>query len=217
MTNKPNMASVMVSIAIIGILILGSLVAIPSINHVFAKQSLTTTSNLVQEKNDNKNGDTIHKNLNIENKALKSSNTKGFSTTVLKIHNRERAAVGSPALVWSNSLSSSAKSWAKHLVQIGSLQYSSGKGYGENLSFRSDSRGPGAISTTSLLQGWVDEKIGYSVHPFQWPGDKAHAHYTQMVWKTTTKIGCGTATSGNSVYLVCHYAPQGNIQGVRPY
>ena len=211
------MTSVMVSTSVMGILIIVALVAIPSINHVFAKQSLTTTSSLAQEKNDNKNGDKIYKNLNIENKALKSSNTIDFTTTVLKIHNRERAVVGSPALVWSNSLSSGAKSWAKHLVQIGSIQHSSGKGYGKNLSFRSDSRGPGAISTTSLLQGGVGEKNGYSVHPFQGPGDKAHAHYTQMVWKTTTKIGCGTATSGNIVYLVCHYAPQGNIQGVCPY
>lgn len=214
---KTKITSVMASISITGILILVALTAIPLINHVFAKQTLTLNKNPSHENNNNKNGDVSQESINIENKALKSSNTKNFAKTILKIHNRERAAVGSPALVWSNTLAANAKSWASHLAQIGTLQHSTGKGYGKNLSFRSDSRGPGAISTTSLLQGWVNEKNGYSVHAFQWPGDKAHAHYTQLVWKTTTKIGCGTAVSGNSVYLTCQYTPQGNIQGERPY
>jgi uncharacterized protein YkwD len=153
-------------------------------------------------------------NNNVGNTQLQGTD---FINTILKIHNNERAAVSVTPLVWSNTLATNAKSWAEHLANINTLQHSTGKGYGENLSFRSDSRGPSAISTASLVQGWVNEKNGYSVHPFQWPGDKAQGHYTQMVWKTTTKIGCGTATSGNSVYLACQYTPQGNIQGENPY
>jgi len=40
--------------------------------------------------------------------------------TVLEIHNKERAAVGSPALVWSNKLAADAKTWADHMSATGS-------------------------------------------------------------------------------------------------
>ena len=45
-------------------------------------------------------------------------------------------------------------------------------------------------------------------------------HYTQMIAQNTKEIGCGIASgkgsvtggsmTGESVYLVCHYNPQGN-------
>jgi uncharacterized protein YkwD len=140
-----------------------------------------------------------------------------FTKTILDIHNNERDAVGSPLIKWSDSLAADAKSWAEHLAQLGKLEHATGTGQGENLSYRSDSRGPSAISTADLLNGWVNEKNGYTVAPMQWDRDKAHGHYTQMVWKTTTEVGCGTASSGNSVYLVCRYSPPGNYPGQSPY
>ena len=188
--------------AVGGILILAALTAIPLNNRTFAVGD--------QETNNTGNGATSQETNNTESGA-------DLTNTILKIHNEERSAVGSPPLKWSDSLAADAKSWADHLAQLGTLQHSTGKGYGENLSYRSDSRGPSAISTSDLLQGWVKEKNGYTVGPFNWDRDQAHGHYTQMVWKTTTEVGCGTATSGNSVYLVCRYNPPGNMQGDSPY
>ncbi len=182
-------------------------------NNVGNTQGQNTNAGNTQQQPKN----SVNTNTNNNNVGNTQGQSTDFINTILKIHNNERAAVSVTPLVWSNTLAADAKSWAEHLAKIGTLQHSTGNGYGENLSFRSDSRGPSAISTASLLQGWVNEKNGYSVHPFQWPGDKAQGHYTQMVWKTTTKIGCGIATSGNSVYLACQYTPQGNIQGKSPY
>ena len=189
-----------------------------------SKNSVNTNNNNVgnaQRQGTNEGNTQLQSKNSVNTNNNNVGNAQGqgtdFINTILKIHNNERAAVSVTPLVWSNTLATNAKSWAEHLANINTLQHSTGNGYGENLSFRSDSRGPNAISTASLVQGWVNEKNGYSVHPFQWPGDKAQGHYTQMVWKTTTKIGCGTATSGNSVYLACQYTPQGNIQGESPY
>jgi uncharacterized protein YkwD len=150
--------------------------------------------------------------------ALQRSHAQSdFAATILKIHNDERAAVGSPPLKWSDSLAGDAKSWADHLAQIGTLQHAKVTGQGENLSYRSDSRGPSAISAEDLVNGWVNEKSQWHGGPLTQSNWYPTGHYTQMVWKTTTQIGCGTASSGNSVYLVCRYSPPGNMMGESPY
>jgi pathogenesis-related protein 1 len=160
--------------------------------------------------------------------ALQRSHAQSdLSSTILDIHNRERAAVGVPALQWSDSLAADAKGWADHLVQLNEgkpideaqLVHATGTGQGENLASRS-AWGSGPVSppsTGSLLQGWVNEKSSMG------------GHYTQMVWKNTKEVGCATATvngkasdarggySGVVVYLVCRYSPPGNIAGERPF
>ena len=40
------------------------------------------------------------------------------------------------------------------------------------------------------------------------------AHFTQIVWPSTTEIGCGLAASASTDYFVCRYAPTGNKDGV---
>jgi hypothetical protein len=126
--------------------------------------------------------------------------------------------------VWSDKLSADATAWAEHLAQtlrgveqLKPEHHAKGISEGENIAQRSDSRGPSAIPTAALVQGWISEKNGYHVAPFLWSRDMAHGHYTQMVWRSTAAVGCGTANAGNSVYLVCRYSPPGNYDGQNPY
>ncbi|KAL9977239.1 hypothetical protein ACROYT_G014621 [Oculina patagonica] len=35
-------------------------------------------------------------------------------------------------------------------------------------------------------------------------------HFTQVVWKSTTKLGCGVATKSGKTYVVARYYPPGN-------
>jgi hypothetical protein len=46
---------------------------------------------------------------------------------------------------------------------------------------------------------------------------RIYGHYTQIVWSTSTQIGCGIATDANQDYLVCRYLQAGNYPGQVPY
>jgi hypothetical protein len=37
-------------------------------------------------------------------------------------------------------------------------------------------------------------------------------HFTQVVWRATTHVGCGTASCTGLVLWVCNYDPPGNVE-----
>lgn len=42
----------------------------------------------------------------------------------------------------------------------------------------------------------------------------ASGHFTQMVWKGSEQLGCGSVTaSSGALYVVCNYSPPGNYIG----
>ncbi|MBV9176514.1 MAG: hypothetical protein JO297_05705 [Nitrososphaeraceae archaeon] len=151
--------------------------------------------------------------------------------TILAIHNRERAAVHVPDLVWSDSLAADARNYLDKMVfenngvifksdaprGVNLLRHASDLvqlGQGENLARLAQlSSHPNMVER--LVQDWVSEKPSMG------------QHYTQMVWKTTKEVGCAIATvrgttesgMGNgkipavAVYLNCRYSPSGNTGG----
>ena len=62
-------------------------------------------------------------------------------------------------------------------------------------------------SADRMMQSWTMEKRDFA--PGYFPnvardGDWMNvAHYTQMIWPTTTYIGCGYAEGGGYGWLVC--------------
>jgi hypothetical protein len=141
-----------------------------------------------------------------------------LQNTVLSIHNRERAAVVVPALVWSGERAAGAKTWAEHLATSNQMVHDpAGFGhYGENLAWRGHGEGD---TLPLMVESWVAEKNGYTLVPYQYNVDDRvdHAHYTAMVWGTTTEVGCGMATGSVNDFLVCRYIPGGNANGQLPY
>lgn len=141
-------------------------------------------------------------------------------TGVLAVHNRERALVGVAPLVWDEGLARDAAAHAAVLARLGRLEHSpnaSRPGEGENLAMGT----LGYYSAAGLAALWAAEKSDFVDGIFpdvsrtgNWA---AVGHYSQMIWRTTARVGCGAASGGGDLYLVCRYAPFGNIYGARAY
>lgn len=136
--------------------------------------------------------------------------TRDEQKTALDAHNSERNSRSSPSLVYDTSLEQSAQIVANGLASGGScsLKHSGLPGVGENL-FSSSASSKSAI--TKGIKAWIDEKKDYRTAQFT----SGTGHFTQVVWKATKKVGCAVAGKSCSV-LVCHYSPQGNVQGQFP-
>jgi uncharacterized protein YkwD len=138
-----------------------------------------------------------------------------FANMVVAVHNRERAAVGVPPLVWSDKLAADAKPWAEHLAAIGKLVHDTEHlptlGEGENLASGGHTT---TVPIAQNMQGWIAEKNSYQGKPSA-TGTNVTGHYTQMVWRNTKEVGCATASGGPNDWrgwdiLVCRYSPPGN-------
>jgi uncharacterized protein YkwD len=137
---------------------------------------------------------------------------------ILNAHNSYRSQVGVPPLNWSDTLASQAQEWAKHLSDTGKFEHSN-SGQGENL-WKGTSN---SFSFTNMVENWGNEKKNFivgGVSPdFSTTGQfKDVGHYTQLVWRNTTQVGCAVVdgSDGNAI-LVCRYDPSGNVQGQSPY
>lgn len=135
---------------------------------------------------------------------------------VLALHNVERAQIGSAPLAWDPQLAADAASWADYLADAGLFVHSDRKarrGVGENLAMGRRA----FFSTDTLVRRWVAEKSDFI--PGTYPansrsGNWLHtAHYTQMIWPATQRIGCALGTGRGNDVLVCRYSPAGNIDG----
>jgi hypothetical protein len=138
---------------------------------------------------------------------------------ILAAHNRERESVGASPLQWDTALAAHAASYGPVLVRIRSLIHSpraSRPGERENLAMAWH----GTMSPEQLVGMWSAEKRLLAPGSIVFPAASRSgrwedvAHYTQMVWPTTTRVGCAIVAADWD-YLVCRYSPPGNIDGKR--
>ncbi|HEV2568968.1 CAP family protein [Sphingomonas sp.] len=143
-----------------------------------------------------------------------------FAERILASHNRERTTLGVRPLQWDDRLAAQAQAWADHLARTGKFEHSpanpfDGATAGENLWTGTK----GAYSPEEMVGYWIDEKADFKPGVFpavSRSGDlQAVGHYTQLIWRQTTRIGCGIASTSADDILVCRYMVSGNVIGER--
>ncbi|CAH8430983.1 unnamed protein product [Schistosoma turkestanicum] len=126
-------------------------------------------------------------------------------------HNRLRALHGCPPLKYDARLAREAQSWTEYLARMKIIKHSMCVGYGENLAY-AQSSGKAEMSGIQATQNWYNE---IHDHNFNKQYQSHSGHFTQVVWKNTSRAGFGIQKSidGHHVYIVGRYEPAGNIQG----
>lgn len=157
-------------------------------------------------------------------------------------HNAVRAMVQTTPplapLTWSPTLAAYAQEWADSLAKTQcnrpmhrSQQELQAKRYGENLAAAG---GVPAPMTTAkwAVDGWAGEVACWTYGTIagtekcdsqcymQMRSDGC-GHYTAIVWRNTTEVGCGVSTcqAGGATWdiWICNYSPPGNVVGQKPY
>jgi hypothetical protein len=165
---------------------------------------------------------------------------------IVDAHNKYRTKVATTygvraldPLAWSESLANAAQKYAnetlaKHVIETGELKHSdelSSLGHGENLALYT----AGFLSLTGFVDRWGREELFFVDSPgpdgvYDYPNVAngkidpetglagVVGHYTQIVWRDTTLVGCGRVTtidpdpSGQRRdILVARYFKRGNI------
>lgn len=141
-----------------------------------------------------------------------------FPARIVMAHNVERSKAGMPPLVWDPALAAGAAVYAQQMAMTGMFAHSDRskrRGVGENLWMGTRA----AFSVEAMVGGWTAEKRYFVPGVFpnnSRTGDWADVgHYTQMIWPTTSRVGCAIASTARVDYLVCRYATAGNIDGRR--
>lgn len=139
-----------------------------------------------------------------------------FPARVLAAHNVARVQAGAAQLSWDPVLAEGAAQHAVYMARTGDFNHSDRRtrpGIGENLW----SGTHGAYSIETAVGGWAAERRKFQ--PGIFPNNSSTgnwldiSHYTQMIWPTTTRVGCALASNMRTDYLVCRYSPKGNIDG----
>jgi pathogenesis-related protein 1 len=161
-------------------------------------------------------------------------------------HNAVRAAVHAtptlPPLVWSQTIADYAQQWATSLATNMCAQPQhrpaaelDAKDYGENLAVVAAGGAllSGAASTAEqAVNAWAAEAACWTFGTILGTEKcdtgcytNLHSdgcgHYTQVVWRDSTQLGCGVASCKNGSLTediwICNYAPAGNLVGRAPY
>lgn len=138
---------------------------------------------------------------------------------MLTMHNAARASARVPELVWDDALARDAQAYAEDLARRRVFKHSKqprgNPNQGENL--WTGTRG--AYRYDEMVQHWIDERrlfVNNAVPNVSTSGRfEDVGHYIQIIWRATTRVGCGFAGNRRDDYLVCRYTPAGNVMNER--
>jgi hypothetical protein len=135
---------------------------------------------------------------------------------VARAHVSPAANPAIPPLTWAKDVAATAQAWANRCK----FEHGTGGKYGENIY----ASGGQDVTAAAVVDSWVGEAKDYDYAATACSG--VCGHYTQVVWRKSTGLGCGVAKCSTSSpfsgfpewqLVVCNYDPPGNFAGERPY
>ncbi|XP_068723223.1 Golgi-associated plant pathogenesis-related protein 1-like isoform X1 [Montipora capricornis] len=135
-------------------------------------------------------------------------------------HNLFRAIHGVPDMTLNRTMCNAAALWAKEIAENGSLVHSDEDqrpGQGENLSMGCSSDTPQTVK--EAVDNWYNEVCnpGYEGLGEVDTGPMEAGHFSQVIWKKSTKLGIGRAeielNGMKCAFVVGRYEPAGNFIG----
>lgn len=151
-----------------------------------------------------------------------------WANEMVTVHNRWRASGAIPApnpplapMVWSERAAAFAAAYVQRCRFVHSASGERGP-LGENL-FAGG--GTGERTATEVTDAWGNEVSDYSYSTNTCRPGRQCGHYTQIVWRQTTGVGCAQKLcnvnspfgSGPWWLVSCNYEPPGNFVGRKPY
>lgn len=152
------------------------------------------------------------------------SGLTAWQDEILAAHNRLRTdatpapSPALPPLAWSGAVTFVAQGWAANCT----FGHNPARGQlGENL-YAGTASSPG----TAVVASWASEAADYALATNTCAAGRECGHYTQLVWRNTTAVGCAQQQcTTNSPFggsapwflVVCDYSPPGNVLGETPY
>jgi len=149
--------------------------------------------------------------------------TSTEKSNIILLHTNSRASVSPAAtdmkpITWDDALAQTAANYVDSCV----FEHNANRGsnVGENIYMGYDA----AIGNRSVAS-WVSEQANWSYQNGCTSG-KVCGHYTQVIWASTTKVGCARKTCATvanqpnfngATIVVCDYSPAGNVANQKPY
>ncbi|KAM1482949.1 hypothetical protein EV1_034622 [Malus domestica] len=139
---------------------------------------------------------------------LPSSHAQDSPQDYLNAHNAARAQVGVAPLSWDTNLANYAQRYANSRIGDCNLVHFGGP-YNENIA-----KSTGDLSGTAAVNLFVSEKADYNYNSNTCAAGKVCGHYTQVVWRSSTRLGCAKVWCNNGgTFIGCNYDPRGNYAG----
>jgi pathogenesis-related protein 1 len=136
-----------------------------------------------------------------------------FAREMLSAHNEVRRKVGVSPLKWSNKLAARAEEWANTLATTGASKMQGIPG--QNIGYTMP---PGHAKGADVVAAWSAEVSNYDHEKNACVDPKLRCnHYTQVVWRDSSNLGCATARDAQRDIWVCDYDPPGNNVAEKPY
>lgn len=123
-----------------------------------------------------------------------------FTKTYVDLHNAMRANFSAPPLTYDATIAA----YGQNYINGANCQMVHSRGpYGENLCL-------GYTDMSECIKAWYNEwhKLDFNNPDFS----SETGHFTQIVWKSATKVGCAEVQCGQGKLQICNY-DTGNVLG----